>query len=120
MCSATLRMRPDVFLPENSLRRIQIQTCVGSLRAAVFLGLFSGKEDIEKRLETHLPKQSGLLTLCPCEISRSNIWFVIMSYYATHSPVAQLVERRTVNPFVVGSSPTGGAFETLRESALVL
>ena len=28
-----------------------------------------------------------------------------------YSPVAQLVERWTVNPFVVGSSPTGGAFE---------
>ena len=27
-----------------------------------------------------------------------------------HSPVAQLAEQRTVNPRVVGSSPTGGAF----------
>ena len=26
-----------------------------------------------------------------------------------HSPLAQSVERRTVNPQVVGSSPTGGA-----------
>ena len=33
----------------------------------------------------------------------------VASRKLNYSPVAQLVERRTVNPFVVGSSPTGGA-----------
>lgn len=28
---------------------------------------------------------------------------------ANHSPLVQLVERRTVNPYVAGSSPAGGA-----------
>ena len=38
-----------------------------------------------------------------------DIWMHL--YYTTdrYSPLAQSVERRTVNPQVVGSSPTGGA-----------
>ena len=32
----------------------------------------------------------------------------------TYSDIAQLVEQRTVNPWVVGSSPTVGAFLLIR------
>ncbi len=31
------------------------------------------------------------------------------AYRSRNSPVVQLVERRTVNPYVTGSSPVGGA-----------
>lgn len=31
------------------------------------------------------------------------------------APLAQLVEQRTVNPFVAGSSPAGGAKETVQK-----
>jgi hypothetical protein len=34
----------------------------------------------------------------------------------TYSDIAQLVEQRTVNPWVVGSSPTVGAFLLIRRN----
>lgn len=38
-------------------------------------------------------------------------WAVVIGASIPYSPVAQLVERAAVNRFVVGSSPTGGAFQ---------
>ena len=37
------------------------------------------------------------------------VWFNLLVYALSKSLIAQLVERRTVNPKVVGSSPTRGA-----------
>ncbi len=37
------------------------------------------------------------------------VWFNLLVYALSKSLIAQLVERRTVNPQVVGSSPTRGA-----------
>lgn len=44
------------------------------------------------------PKKNLTFKLTDCDV-----------YYSAHSPIAQLVEQRTVNPWVVGSSPTRGA-----------
>lgn len=40
----------------------------------------------------------------------------MMPAVGSYSPVVQLVERRTVNPYVTGSSPVGGANKSLQRA----
>ena len=69
---------------------------------------------IKLAVETKSPTNPKLPTKRPCPRKIHFLNYVAAGRQEspknrTHSPVAQLVERRTVNPFVVGSSPTGGA-----------
>lgn len=64
-----------------------------------------GSNPVESTIEDVLTEYSG-------ENPPGSVCFNIIQY----SPVAQLVEQWTVNPWVIGSRPVGGAMSLTKDS----